>query len=75
MVSQRPVPLTSNTLVFSFTMIFFVAAIWSSRYCDICNESDSPRTSIVTLRAYLEKYSAACPAEFAPPTMYTSSFL
>ena len=32
-------------------------------------ESDAPRTSITTLRAYLEKYIAACPAEFAPPTM------
>ena len=35
--------------------------------------SDSPRTSITTRRAYREKYMAACPAELAPPTMYTSS--
>ena len=31
--------------------------------------SDSPRTSIVTRAAYREKCSAACPAEFAAPTI------
>ncbi len=34
--------------------------------------SDSPRTSITTFSAYCAKFSAACPAEFAPPTTYTS---
>src|SRR5262244_2445256 len=30
--------------------------------------SDWPRTSTVTLAAYLARWTAACPAEFAPPT-------
>ena len=34
--------------------------------------SDGPRTSIRTCVAEREKYIAACPAELAPPTMYTS---
>ena len=33
---------------------------------------EEPRTRMVTERAYREKYTAACPAELAPPTMYTS---
>ena len=35
--------------------------------------SASPRQRIVTLRAWLEKNSAACPAELPAPTMWTSS--
>ena len=31
--------------------------------------SESPRTTRVTVRAWLAKNSAAWPAEFAPPTM------
>ena len=34
--------------------------------------SVSLRQRIVTLRAWLEKNSAACPAEFPAPTMWTS---
>ena len=34
--------------------------------------SDSPRTSSVTDFAPRDRYIAACPAELAPPTMYTS---
>src|SRR5947207_2218951 len=34
--------------------------------------SDSPRQMMVTLLAWLEKNSAACPAEFPAPTMWTS---
>ena len=34
--------------------------------------SDSPRHMIVTLRAWEEKNSAACPAELPAPTMWTS---
>ena len=34
--------------------------------------SPSPRQRIVTLRAWLEKNSAACPAELPEPTMWTS---
>ena len=34
--------------------------------------SESPRQRIVTLRAWLEKYSAAWPAELPAPTMWTS---
>jgi hypothetical protein len=49
--------------------MFGVFLIWSMRYCDMEAESDPPRTSITTLRANLAKYMAACPAEFAPPTM------
>ena len=33
--------------------------------------SDGPRTSIVTVVLRCAKYSAAWPAEFAPPTTYT----
>jgi hypothetical protein len=33
---------------------------------------DSPRTSSVTDLAHRDRYIAACPAELAPPTMYTS---
>ena len=57
------------TLEFNLTAIFFVAAIWFSRYCDMVSDKELPRTSIVTWRANLEKYMAAWPAEFAPPTM------
>ena len=32
----------------------------------------SPRTTSVTCRAYRARWSAACPAELAPPTMKTS---
>ena len=35
--------------------------------------SESPRQRIVTLRAWLEKNSAAWPAELPAPTMWTSS--
>ena len=34
--------------------------------------SESPRQTIVTVRAWLEKKSAAWPAEFPAPTMWTS---
>ena len=34
--------------------------------------SRSPRQRIVTLRAWVEKNSAACPAELPAPTMWTS---
>ena len=33
----------------------------------------SPRQTIVTLRAWVLKKSAACPAELPAPTMWTSS--
>ena len=45
------------------------------RYCDIDAASDEPRTNTTTRRAYFEKYMAAWPALFAPPTMNTSSSL
>ena len=34
--------------------------------------SDSPRQMIVTLFAWVAKWSAACPAELPAPTMWTS---
>jgi hypothetical protein len=52
--------------------MFGVASIWSTRYVDIDAVSEGPRTSMVTLRLRSAKCRAACPAEFAPPTMYTS---
>ena len=55
------------------TSMFGVSPIWSIRYCDMPLVSESPRTSMTTRRAYLEKYMAAWPAELAPPTMKTSS--
>ncbi len=36
------------------------------------DSSDDPRTTRVTRRACRAKCIAAWPAEFAPPTMYTS---
>ena len=51
-----------------------VASIWSTRYDDIDVRSEAPRTSIVTdCDCACAKCSAACPAELAPPTTYTSS--
>ena len=35
--------------------------------------SESPRTTSVTVRAWLAKYSAAWPAEFPAPMRWTSS--
>src|SRR6202007_1259573 len=67
--SQWSTPSTARTLELSLREIFFVAAIWFSKYCDMVAERELPRTSIVTRRANFEKYIAACPAEFAPPTM------
>ena len=49
-----------------------VLSISVIRYSDMPSASDWPRTSIVTLAAYLARWTAACPAEFAPPTTKTS---
>ena len=45
-----------------------VSLIWSIRYCDMVLASESPRTRMTTRSAYLAKFIAAWPAEFAPPT-------
>ena len=49
-----------------------VASICAMRYDDIDDSSDAPRTTMVTDRQRWAKCMAACPAEFAPPTTYTS---
>ena len=41
---------------------------WPVPYWDIDTASESPRTTMITRRAYFEKCMAAWPAEFAPPT-------
>ena len=41
------------------------------RYCDIERSSDGPRTSTVTRLAQPAKWTAAWPAEFAPPMTTT----
>ena len=45
---------------------------WSIRYCDMFLPMSPPRYRIVTLRAWLAKNSAACPAELPAPTIWTS---
>ncbi len=44
-----------------------------TRYCDMVSFSDAARTTRVTRLANRDRLSAACPAEFAPPTTKTSS--
>ena len=57
--SQRPAPSTATTLEWNLTAMFFVAAIWFSRYCYMVSDKEPPRTTMVTWRANLEKYMAA----------------
>ncbi len=47
-------------------------SIRSTRYRDIPSSSEVLRQTIVTLRATSARWSAAWPAEFAPPTTTTS---
>ena len=70
--SRCPSPCASTTLVLVRTMMLSMPASCSMRYCDIEPCSDGPRTSSCTLRARPAKYTAACPAEFAPPMITTS---
>ena len=42
------------------------------RYCDMVSARSGRRTMIVTDRANLERWMAACPAELPPPTTTTS---
>src|SRR4030095_1152124 len=62
--SRRSSPCTSTTDELNSIWTFGVCFSWLIKYCDIEVESDEPRTSITTRRAYLEKYIAACPALF-----------
>src|SRR5436305_4180143 len=71
--SRWPSPWAAATCEWYQTSMFFISPIWSTRYCDIPLLRESPRTSITTRRAYLEKNMDAWPAELAPPTMKTSS--
>jgi hypothetical protein len=52
--------------------MFGDSAICWIRQCGIDAVRSAPRTSRVTDLAPLDRYIAACPAELAPPTMYTS---
>jgi hypothetical protein len=45
-----------------------VRDICSIRYCDIEEPRDSPLITMNTFLANFDKYMAACPAEFPPPT-------
>jgi len=67
--SSRPSPSAAVTVVHSRTPMLPIVRSWSMRYCDIDASRLLPRTSNVTDRATREKNTAACPAEFAPPTM------
>ena len=48
--------------------MFGVAAISVMRYCDMLSASEPDRTRSVTRPAYLDKCTAAWPAELPPPT-------
>ena len=47
--------------------MFDLPRIWSIRYCDMLFSSESPRTTSVTVRAWLAKNIAAWPAELPAP--------
>ena len=47
-------PCAAATRELSIRRMFGVALIWSTKYCDIRLDKESPRTIIVTLRVYLE---------------------
>src|SRR5262249_56557816 len=66
-------PCTSETLAWVHNWILGTRLIWSIKYWDMVLERDSPRTKMTTRSAYLAKFMAAWPAEFAPPTPYTIS--
>jgi hypothetical protein len=51
-------------------MFGFSSISWI-RYCDMLAASPFPRTRIVTRLACLLRCTAACPAEFPPPTTNT----
>ena len=67
-------PRPATTSVCSRTSTLPAARMRSTRYCDIVASSEPDRTSSTTRRAKRAKFSTAWPAEFAAPTMYTSSF-
>ena len=71
-LSRRPVPAPPVTTALCRTAMLGVLVISLTRYSDMLSASDWPRTSIVTLAAYVARWTAACPAEFAPPTTNTS---
>ena len=65
-------PRTARISVLKIVRMFGRVPIWSTRYCDMLFSRLSPRQRIVTLRAWVEKNSAACPAELPAPTMWMS---
>ena len=68
MRSRWSAPWPAVTSALWRTSMFGVAPMRSTRYCDIFASSESPRTSMITRRAYCEKYMAAWPAELPAPT-------
>ena len=69
--SSLPLPSAPAIWVLVRTSMLAVAMISSIRYCDIRATRASPRTTIVTCRAYRARLTAAWPAELAPPAMKT----
>src|SRR5215208_2720133 len=65
--SSRPFPPPSITLVLNRTSMFSAASISVIKYSDMLAASEGPRTSSVTLEAYLDRCITACPAELPPP--------
>ena len=62
------------TVVFTHVSMSLFVVPWTALYAEFSDDYDE-RTSIVTCFATRAKFIAACPAEFAPPTTYTSSSL
>ena len=65
-------PCAAAISVWKSTWMFGRVASWSTRYRDMLFSSVSPRWTIVTLRAWVEKNIAAWPAELPAPMMLMS---
>ena len=71
--ASRCSPRASTISVLVRTTTFPEASISRTRYSDMVSSIDGPRTTSVTLLAKRHRWTAACPAELAPPTTITSS--
>src|SRR6185312_11834704 len=70
--SSLSFPLASITSREVQTEILSTPLIWSIRYDDMVYERLSFLIRIFTCLANFDKYIAACPAEFPPPTIKTT---
>src|SRR3954466_4026249 len=71
--SSLPSPSTPTICVSVRSEIAGFSSTRRLRYRDIVSPSPGPRTSMCTWRAVAARKTAACPAEFPPPTTATSS--